>query len=193
MGNFPYNPSLPTYCSLDFGYRMPAAIWFQTNVVDGRNHIYCIDEFLHKRNVKTQDFAKYVRSKPYNVIAWFGDPAGKSVQGQSGLGDIEIFRKFGINIRSVKDKVSTNIVNGVTHVRGFIESANGNRYVHLHKKCTNLAVDLENYRYPDQKDGSDLKMQPLKDGYWDHGADAFRYFFINRFPIRNRKMVLGKR
>ena len=193
MGNFPYDPALPTYCSLDFGYRMPAAIWFQTSKVEGRDHIYCIDEILHKRNMKTQDFALRVKGKRYNVVSYFGDPAGKSVQGQSGLGDIEIFRKFGINIRSVKDKISTNIVNGVTHVRGFIESADGNRYVHLHKKCLNLASDLENYRYPDHKEGSDLKMQPLKDGYFDHGADAFRYFFINRFPVRRKQMIIGQR
>ena len=48
--------------------------------------------------------------------------------------------------------------------------------------------DLENYRYPEAKEGQDLKPEPLKDGYHDHGNDAFRYFIINRFPMRNREM-----
>ena len=30
VGDFPYDPKLPTYCSIDFGYRMPAVLWLQT-------------------------------------------------------------------------------------------------------------------------------------------------------------------
>ena len=31
-----------------------------------------------------------------------------------------------------------------------------------------------------------LKLDPIKDGYHDHGCDMIRYFFINRFPIRQQ-------
>ena len=134
-----------------------------------------------------------VKSRPYNVQAYFGDPAGKSVQGQSGLGDMEIFRKFGMSIRSVRDRVSTNIASGVSHVRSFIENANGDRFVHLDNKCKGLAEDFENYRYPEHKEGTNLKPDPIKDGFHDHGMDMVRYFFINRFPIRNTKLRLEPR
>ncbi len=187
-GHFPYDPDLPTYCSIDFGFRMPAVLWFQTNRIDGEWHIYIIDEFLHKKNVKTEDLAKMIKAKKYNVQHYFGDPAGKNVQGQSGLGDIEIFRRFGIVVKSVKDRVSRNIDAGCSHVRGFIENADGKRFLHVHNKCTEICSDLENYRYPDHKEGMDLKKVPIKDGFHDHGCDALRYFFINRFPIRQNKM-----
>ena len=187
-GHFPYDPDLQTYCSIDFGFRMPAVLWFQTNRIDGEWHIYIIDEFLHKKNVKTEDLAKMIKAKKYNVQHYFGDPAGKNVQGQSGLGDIEIFRRFGIVVKSVKDRVSRNIDAGCSHVRGFIENADNKRFLHVHNKCTEICSDLENYRYPDHKEGMDLKKVPIKDGFHDHGCDALRYFFINRFPIRQNKM-----
>ena len=187
-GRFPYDPSLPTYCSIDFGYRMPAVGWFQLNKIQGETHIYIIDEIIHETNIKTDVLAKMVKSKPYNVQTYFGDPAGKNVQGQSGLGDIEIFRKFGMRIFSVRDRLSRNIASGISHVRSFIENADGKRYLHLDNRCKGLAKDLENYRYPEHKEGKDLKLDPLKDGYHDHGCDMIRYFFINRFPIRNNQL-----
>ena len=53
--------------------------------------------------------------------------------------------------------------------------------------------DLENYRYPEPKEGADLKPEPLKDGYHDHGCDMIRYFFINQFPIKNREFKVRTR
>ena len=188
MGEFPYNPNFPTFCSIDFGFRMPAAIWFQTHMVGGLTHINVIDEIVHKANIKTDEFAEMISSKHYNVREYYGDPAGMQAQGQSGLGDIEIFRRKGIQVRSIRDKVSRSIASGVSHVRGFIENAQGQRFVHLDKKCMGLAEDLENYRYPESGEGKDLKPDPVKDGRHDHSMDAFRYFFLNRFPIRQREL-----
>ena len=188
MGEFPYNPNYPTFCSIDFGFRMPAAIWFQTHMVGGLTHINVIDEIVHKPNIKTDEFADMIKAKRYNVREYYGDPAGMQAQGQSGLGDIEIFRRKGIQVRSIRDKVSRSIASGVSHVRGFIENAQGQRFVHLDKKCMGLAEDLENYRYPESGEGKDLKPDPVKDGRHDHSMDAFRYFFLNRFPIRQREL-----
>jgi len=188
MGEFPYNPNFPTFCSIDFGFRMPAAIWFQTYMVGGLMHINVIDEIVHKPNIKTDEFADMIKNKHYYVREYYGDPAGMQAQGQSGLGDIEIFRRKGIHVRSIRDKVSRSIASGVSHVRGFIENAQGQRFVHLDKKCMGLAEDLENYRYPESGEGKDLKPDPVKDGRHDHSMDAFRYFFLNRFPIRQREL-----
>ena len=193
VGNFPYNPTLPTFCSIDFGYRQCAVGWFQVSKVDGQWHTYMIDEILHEKNIKTDELAKRIKAKQYGVIRYFGDPAGSQVQGQSGLGDIEIFRRHGIQVHSVRDKVSRSIASGINHVRGFIENANGERYLHLDKKCINMAVDLENYRYPEAKEGKDLKNDPIKDGMHDHGADMLRYYYINLFPIKQRDVRTIKR
>ena len=193
MGEFPYNPNFPTFCSIDFGFRMPAALWFQTYMVGGVPHINVIDEIVHKQNIKTDEFIEMIKSKRYAVREYYGDPAGMQAQGQSGLGDIEIFRRNGVHVKSVRDKVSRNIASGITHVRGFIENAQGQRFVHIDRKCMGLAEDLENYRYPESGEGKDLKPDPVKDGRHDHSMDAFRYFFLNRFPIRQRELGVIKR
>tara|TARA_R100000808_G_scaffold23561_1_gene52455 strand:- start:975 stop:2330 length:1356 start_codon:yes stop_codon:yes gene_type:complete len=188
VGNFPYNPSLPTYCSLDFGYRMPAGGWFQTYTIDGITHINMIDEFLHQENITTDDLIEVCKLKKakYNVVATFGDPAGSATQSVAGMGDIEKFRRNGMNVRFVRDKISRKLPDGISHVRSFIENAEGLRRLHLNKNCMNMAEDLENYRYPEHKEGKDLKEVPVKDGYHDHGCDMLRYFFLNRFPIRQQ-------
>ena len=193
MGNFSYNPSLPTFCSIDFGYRQPAVGWFQTYMIDGVWHINMIDEILHEHNIKTDELVERIKSKPYNVRKYYGDPAGHQAQGQSGLGDIEIFRRHGIQVHSVRDKTSRSIASGISHVRGFIENAQGERFFHIDKSCTNMAIDLENYRYPEAKEGKDLKPEPIKDGRHDHGTDMLRYFFVNQFQIKNRDIRIRKR
>ena len=193
VGHYPYNPSFPTFCSIDFGYRMPAVAWFQIHRIQGEWHINVIDEIIHERNIKTDELAQRIKAKPYQIREYYGDPAGMQAQGQSGLGDIEVFRMNSINVRSIRDKVSRNIASGITHVRGFMENANGNRYLHLDNKCIGLAEDLENYRYPEALEGKDLKTEPLKDGYHDHGCDMLRYFFINQFPIKQRELIMRSR
>ena len=193
VGKFPYNPNFPTYCSIDFGYRMPAVGWFQIHRVGGIWHINMIDEIIHETNIKTDTLAEKILSKKYNVRRYYGDPAGMQAQGQSGLGDIEIFRRKGIKIFTKRDKVSRSIASGVSHVRGFIENAQNERFFHINEKCTGIMMDLENYRYPEPKEGADLKPEPVKDGYHDHGCDMIRYFFINQFPIKNREFKVRTR
>ena len=193
VGKYNYNPELPTYCTIDFGFRQPAVLWMQTYLQEGQWHINIIDEIAHERNVKTEELAKMIKRKPYRVQTFFGDPAGINKQSQSGLGDIEIFRKFGITIRSVKDRVSRDIEAGISHVRGFVENAEGDRFIHISARCVNLCKDFENYRYPEHKEGSDLRKLPIKDGIHDHTMDALRYFFINRFPLRQQGLTFERR
>lgn len=72
-------------------------------------------------------------------------------------------------------------------------SADGDIRLHIDKKCTGIVEDLESYRYPEHKEGSNLKNEPLKDGYHDHGADSLRYGICGRFPIRKQKYKVSKR
>ena len=193
VGSYPYNKDLPTFCSIDFGYRMPAVGWFQVYRQGGLHHINMIDEITHQTNVKTDELALKIKEKPYHVLKYYGDPAGLQSQSQSGLGDIEIFRRKGITINTKRDRVSKSIASGISHVRSYIENAEGQRFLHVNEKCKGIMMDLENYRYPEAKEGQDLKPQPLKDGFHDHGCDMIRYFFINRFPIKNREFKVRTR
>ena len=193
MGHYPYDSGLPTFCSIDFGFRQPAALWFQTYREEGFWHIRIIDEIIHETDIKTDDFVNRIKSRNFKYVTYYGDPAGGQAQGQTGLGDIEIFKRHGINVKTIRDKVSRKIEAGVSHVRGFIENAEGKRFLHVHNECHGIAEDLENYRYPEPKEGFPLKPDPVKDGYHDHGCDALRYFFINRFPIKNREVRILQR
>ena len=193
VGYYPYNPHLPVFCSIDFGYRMPSVGWYQTHRVNGEWHINMIDEIAHKTNIKTDELAATIKSKPYIIERYYGDPAGLQASSQSGIGDIEVLRKKGIIVNTVTDKASRSISAGINHVRSFIENANGERYLHLNNNCTGMAEDLESYRYPEAQEGKELKPEPLKDGYHDHGCDQLRYFFINHFPIKNRQIKVRNR
>ena len=115
-----------------------------------------IDETIHQTNIKTDELIDIIKSKKYNVMRYYGDPAGSQAQGQSGIGDIEIFRKKGINVNTITDKASRSISSGVNHVRSFIENANGERYLHLNNNCIGMAEELESYRYPEAQDGKPL-------------------------------------
>ena len=188
MGNFPYQPNLPTYACIDFGFRMPAVAWFQVYTVEGIEHVNIIDEFIHEERIATDDLIEVCKLKRanYKVVATFGDPAGSAVQSVAGMGDIERFRREGMNVRFVRDKISRKLEAGISHVRSFIENAEGLRRLHVDRKCLGIAEDLENYRYPEHKEGMALKELPVKDGYHDHGCDMVRYFFLNRFPIKQQ-------
>ena len=191
VGHYPYSSNFPTYCAIDFGYRMPAVGWFQVYKVGGIEHINMIDEIIHEENIKTDTLIELIKAKSYNIVQYFGDPAGMQAQGQSGLGDIEIFRRNGIIVKAVRDKTSKNKASGESHVRAFIESADGSRRFHINEHCKGIQEDLESLRYPETT--GDLKPESLKDGYHDHGGDMVRYFFINRFPIKNREVKIIKR
>ena len=188
-----YDKNLPTYVSMDFGYRMPSVGWYQVGSVNGQDEVYLINEIVHKENVKTSELAQMILKRNsdngYHVHKYYGDPAGAGVQAQSGLGDIEIFRQNGIRVNYVRDKVSTDISTGIDHVRSFMESASGKCRFYVDHKCVGHIEDFENYRYPEKKEGRALKEEPLKDGYHDHSCDETRYFFINHFPIKRREAI----
>ena len=198
VGYYPYMPLYPVYLSLDFGYRMPAAVWFQCYRQEkGKGedwHINIIDELVHVPNLKLSDFIRMIKNKKYRIQQVFGDPAGYQVQSSVGVGESELFHQAtGHRVWSLRDKPSRSIASGVSHVRSFIKTADGKRRLHIHNNCTGIIEDLESYRYPERNDGRPLPENPLKDGYSEHGADALRYGLINKFPIRQYKYRIANR
>ena len=182
-----YNPGLPTYVSIDFGYRKPAVVVVQVDHKSkGLPTIYQIDEIAMVENIKTEDLANMVRKLPYNIVAYFGDPAGGGRSSQSGISDIQIFWRKGMRVRFRKDAMTRNVVNGVSHMRRWFEDANGNTHFYVSDKCKGSIASYENYRYPENKSDQAIKEEPLKDGVYDHVNDAMRYLICNLFPIKSR-------
>jgi len=181
-----YNPDLPTYTGIDFGFRTSSCQFFQVEERPGEKaRVYQIDE-IWEENIKTENFADMVKAKPYPIIRHYGDPAGGNVQG-SGISDIEVFKRRGMRVENRRDKISRNIANGVTHIRSWFEDASGKAHFFVDEKCKKSIMSYENYRYPEKKADQKLKEEPLKDGVYDHANDATRYFFCNRFPIKSRQ------
>ena len=185
-----FNPAWETFCSIDFGYRMPAVIWAQVGKVEGGHEIHIIDEIIHETDIRTEELADKILAKGYPVQKYFCDPAGEGVQSSSGLGDVTIFRRKEISPISYKtDKISRALPSGIDLVRSYLENAEGKSRLFISDICKGIIVDFENYRYPEKKEERRLRDEPLKDGYHDHGMDAVRYFFINRFPIVKREAI----
>jgi len=190
VGNFPYDPNLPVYIGVDFGYRMPACLFFQCYKVGLKQewHINIFDEIIHQKNLKVSDFAILIMDKKYNIIRAFGDPAGYQVQSSVGMGEAELFyQATRLRIFALRDKTSRSIASGISHVRNFVCNVEGQRRLHINKKCKGIIQDIETYRYHDEKEGHALKDVPVKDGLSDHGCDALRYFLVNMFPIKQYK------
>ena len=186
--NLKYNPALPTYIGIDFGYRHSFAIVVQCDTSGpGLPTVYQIDE-VSMKNVKTEDFAKVVSQLPYHITAYYGDPAGIGTNMQTGMSDFQVFHKqFGIRIHSRRDKLSRDIPNRVSHVRRWFEDANGEPHFFVAARCKESIQSYENYRYPTHKEDQALKEVPLKDGRFDHCCDALAYFFVNYSPIKSNK------
>ena len=190
VGNHPYNPMLPVFLGVDFGYRMPACVFFQTGKIGdrGEDHIFIIDEILHEKNLKISNLCEAIQAKKYRIARVFGDPAGYQMQSSVGMGEADLFRQItGLPVISRRDKYSRSIQSGISHLRRFMMSADGKIRLHIDHKCTGIVEDLESYRYPEHKEGSNLKNEPLKDGLHDHGCDALRYGICGKFPIRKQK------
>ena len=168
---------------------MPSVVWLQVGRVDGDVEIHIIDEIIHQTNIKTEELAEKILAKGYPTMQYFCDPAGVGMQSTSGIGDIEVFKRYGIFPRFRTDKVSRNIPSGIDLVRSFVENAEKKARLYVNESCKGVIEDFENYRYPEKRDNQTLKDEPLKDGRHDHGMDAIRYFFINKFPIKKREVL----
>ena len=196
VGHYSYNPMLPVYLCVDFGYRMPACLFFQNVKVGekGKDHIFIIDEIIHEKNLKISELCYAIQAKNYRLHRIFGDPAGYQMQSSVGMGEADIFRQIiGQPVICRRDKVSRSIQSGISHVRGFIRSADGDIRLHIDKKCKGIIEDFESYRYPEHKEGSNLKNEPLRNGINDHGMDCIRYGIIGLHPIRNSKYKVSNR
>ena len=196
VGNYPYNSMLPVFLTLDFGYLMPAALFFQVAKFGdkGEDHIFIIDEIIHEKNLKISDLVESIKKKNYRIARVYGDPAGYQMQSSVGMGEADIFRQLtGLPVITRRDKLSRSIQSGISHVRQFMMSAEGTIRLHIDQSCMGIVEDIESYRYPEHKEGSNLKNEPLKDGYHDHGCDCLRYGIIGKFPIRNQKYKVSTR
>jgi hypothetical protein len=168
-----YDPNLPLYRSLDFGFANPfVCLWIQ---IDTDGAVRVIDEYIRSRatiDVHAAELKTRTPGGESRVVSTFCDPAGAGANDVTGTSAVRELRSLGINVRYRR----SGITEGIELVRRAIRDGAGiSRFV-VSPQCPRLIEALTCYHYPDSASPDEL---PLKDGLYDHPIDALRYFFIN--------------
>lgn len=169
-----YNPNLPIYRTLDFGFVNPfVCLWIQ---VDDGGTVRVIDEYIRSRATIDIHAAQIKSRTPggeTGVAATFCDPSGAGVNDVTGTSVVRELKAAGIAVRFRR----SSILEGIELVRRIIRSGDGRSSLVISPKCQRLIEAMQCYHYPDNVTGG--KELPLKDGLYDHPIDALRYFLVN--------------
>jgi hypothetical protein len=175
VGTVDYDPNLPLYRAIDFGFVNPfVCLWIQ---VDETGVVRVIDEYVRSRatiDVHALEINNRTPVAEEQVAATFCDPAGKSVNDVTGTSAVRELRSFGIAVRFKR----SGILEGIELIRRAIRSGDGKSSLVISPRCPRLIEAMECYHYPESTNiPGEL---PQKDGLYDHPIDALRYFFINQ-------------
>jgi hypothetical protein len=168
-----YDPNLPLYRSLDFGFVNPfVCLWIQ---VDGDGVVRVLDEYVRSRATIDAHAAQITQRTPggeQRVAATFCDPAGSGVNDVTGTSTVRELRSLGIVTRYRR----SGILEGIELIRRAIRAGDGKSRLLISPRCQRLIEAMQCYHYPETGSAAEL---PLKDGLHDHPIDALRYFFVN--------------
>jgi len=170
-----YDPNLPLYRTLDFGFVNPfVCLWIQ---VDHDGTVRLIDEYVRSRatiDVHGKEIKTRTPCPEERVAATFCDPAGAAAGDITGTSVVRELRGLGIATRYRR----SGIVEGIELIRRAIRSGDGRSSLLVSPRCCRLIEALQCYHYPDEGPAASSEL-PLKDGVHDHPIDALRYFFVN--------------
>lgn len=167
---YTYNPTLPTYVAIDWGWAHPmAALFFQVDPKTSR--VYLFDEIVGSK-LTLDDLYSKIMAKPYQIQNWCCDIAGNQEREQTGRSNIQWFADKNIHLKHRR----TAITYGIPLVRSFILNGRGERRLYVAAHCKRAIDGIKRYHYP-EKNGVIVNELPIKKD--DDVVDALRYFFIN--------------
>ncbi len=170
-----YDPNLPLYRTLDFGFVNPfVCLWIQ---VDGDGTVRVIDEYVRSRatiDVHAEQLKARTPCPAEQIAATFCDPAGAGSSDITGTSVVRELRALGIPTRYRR----SGIVEGIELIRRAIRAGDGVSSLVISPRCVRLIEAMQCYHYPDSGSAAGSEL-PLKDGVYDHPIDALRYFFAN--------------
>lgn len=167
-----FDKSQVLYRFWDFGYARPACIWAQLTY---EGHLLILREHMG-HNVEVGPFADYIKAQtvqrfphPRGIVD-FGDPA--VVQKKDTGSTLGELWKHGIQMQYQ----SSTIEKGLKLVRHrFTTLIDGEPAVQIDRAGCPILVSAVRGGYALDKKGE----KPVKDGYYDHLADTFRYGVLN--------------
>jgi phage terminase large subunit len=170
-----YDPNLPLYRALDFGFVNPfVCLWIQ---VDSVGVVRVIDEYVRSRatiDVHVDEIKSRTPGGESRVAATFCDPAGAGVNDVTGTSTVRELRTMGVRARYRR----SGILEGIELVRRAIRAGDGKSRLVISPRCQRLIEAMRCYHYPEPGSAAAGEL-PLKDGVYDHPIDALRYFFVN--------------
>lgn len=173
------DPEHPVWIAIDQSYTQPWVTWNQ--YVDGQwrmlGEIYpsfvMLDKLIREINKYTEDHFKGCAIRyctGHDVIA----------HKDTGI-PVEVFAQYGIVPRHRPTKSVTSEVEQV--IRFMSRLVDGQPAFQISPKCPATREMFEvGYRWAESKGGI-VKNVPLKDGFFDNGADSARHFAINVLGI----------
>jgi hypothetical protein len=171
-----YDPDLPLYLAIDFGYSSPfVCLWVQ---VDHNEQVRVIDEYVQTETIMAKHIRAVIQRTPGGVgtiMRAYCDPAGlqhNTVTGTSNIGEMEA-KEIGCTYRC------SEINEGIEAIRAAIKDAGDQVHFVVDPRCRQLIEAMRCYHYPQNAAGKEKEL-PVKDGVYDHPIDALRYFFVNR-------------
>lgn len=181
--NFEYKPGDIIMRGWDFGYHRPFTVFAFFNEFDQ----LCIRREVMGNNEFIKDFGKRIKNislTEFLNVKWLDacDDAGKQ-QKDSGDTSIQVLTNLGFSMNYRHSYIDE----GLEIIRQRLQRRNDGKYgLIIHPDCKILIDAFKGgYRYPDKKDGSPEKEEPLKDGYYDHGMDALRELCVNFLELAN--------
>ena len=171
-----YDPNLPLYRTIDFGFVNPfVCLWIQ---VDRDGVIRVIDEYVRRRatiDAHADVVKKRTPCHEQRVAATFCDPAGAARGDVTGTSAIKELHGHGIRVRYRK----SGILEGLELIRRALRSGDGTSSMIISPRCVRLIEAMRCYHYPDSAKSLHTEL-PEKDGVYDHPIDALRYFAVNQ-------------
>jgi len=183
------NPNAPIVRFHDFGYRHPFCIWAQVTPFGGLDVLWELkgeNEEIHEWAPRVLAETRTRFPDAIKVTDW-GDPA--ATQHKDTGSTLAVLNANGIALHFIP---GVKIDTGIRTVRVLMSrQSGGTPAFRIDNRCTFLIRMLEKgYRYPDEKERKGRRFdEPLKDGIYDHAADALRYGIYGLFG--NRLALVG--
>jgi hypothetical protein len=164
-----YNPFWANYQGWDHGFADPTVCL--DIMVDSMDNVYVWREYQVRRKTTTEHCLRLIARQ---------DPTGYHVDGRfGGTADANENATVGTMLGPVISRV-TPWIHGIEAVKRAMKiQKDGKPKFFIDRSCTETIRQLENLRTPDERVGRNAKEG--QHDYDDHGPDALRYFFNEKF------------
>ena len=194
-----YDPALPLYRALDFGYANPfVCLWVQVNdkcrvqsaecrMKDQKDkaadadlsgvEVRVIGEYVERERPIGEHLRVMRERDPGPVAATYADPAGWQRSDTTGTGPCQELARAGLRVRTPR----AAILEGVELLRRLLKprAAGEGAGLVVAPSCRWLVRAFQEYHWRESRDGT-MAERPAKDGA-DHPIDALRYLVTGLF------------